>query len=516
MKPLLKAELSQLLSSYVDGELDDQQRKLVEEIVSKDPEARRELEELRALKNLVAEKRRLPASIGFWTRVSSEIERRKKEDENLLPFPRRYFPLVAGMAAVLVIAVGIVLYQQRASVVNYVSRQTERVQKAVGDNVLKGSIMPLFSRVDKNQALQFAMFGTLPLDAKAETEFRVNEDSARGYTIDVDKKGARRTPSVTVKEFVDEVQPTHGQREIIDSLLDLGRQKLEESIFVAEDKAMAIDPQLSRLNRVMLSGIAAALEPEQRTRFEKFLRVRSAPYMISGGRKASESSERILHTMRIVSRPEPFLVVTPDTVVMSSFHLNMDSLRRHFQRVEQGRERVVVNMNGLIRRIAEQREDFARQRVMIPVPHVQVVGDSDFISIQFGSGWDEMSVPMPELWVKPRFPGHFGTSGRQRDMSPFGGDSSFYFNFQFNNMEIDSLVQRMMKGGVPPGFESMMGDIRGNGGRPQMNAGKIKRALDSAFLAKKGGRSKLDSLMREMDKREQRRLQELKEKDNRN
>jgi hypothetical protein len=70
-----------------------------------------------------------------------------------------------------------------------------------------------------------------------------------------------------------------------------------------------------------------------------------------------------------------------------------------------------------------------------------------------------------------------------------------------------------MRGGVPPGFEYLMGDIRGNEGRPQLNAGKLKRALDSAFLAKKGGRSKLDSLMREMDRREARRLQELREKD---
>jgi anti-sigma factor RsiW len=147
MKPLLKAELSQLLSSYVDGELDDRQTLLVEEIVAKDAEARKELEELRALKNLVAAKKRLPESIGFWTRVSTEIERQKKEEENLLPFPRRYFPLVFGATAVFAIVVGVVLYQQRASVVNFVSRQTERVQKAVGDNVLKGSIMPLFSRV---------------------------------------------------------------------------------------------------------------------------------------------------------------------------------------------------------------------------------------------------------------------------------------------------------------------------------------------------------------------------------
>jgi hypothetical protein len=305
------------------------------------------------------------------------------------------------------------------------------------------------------------------------------------------------------------------QREIIDSLLDMGRQKLEGSVFVAEDKAMAIDPQLSRLNRVMLSGIAAALEPEQRTRFEKFLRVRSAPYMISGGRKASESSERILHTMRFASRPEPFLVVTPDTVVMSRVHLDMDSLRRHLQHMSESDERVIVNVNGLIRRFAEQRDDLRRQHVTISVPQMRVTGDSDFISIQMGGGWEEMSLPMPELWVKPRFPAHFGTTGRPRGQSIFGRDSSFYFDFQFNEMDLDSVVERMMKGGVPPGLEFLMGDIRGNEGRPQMNAGKLKRALDSAFLAKKGGRSKLDSLMREMDKREQRRLQELKAKDHR-
>jgi hypothetical protein len=200
---------------------------------------------------------------------------------------------------------------------------------------------------------------------------------------------------------------------------------------------------------------------------------------------------------------------------MSDLRLDMDSLRRHFQHFGESRERVMVNMNGFIRRIAEQREDGGRQHVTISMPQVRVTGDSDFISIQIGTEWEEMSVPMPELWVKPRYPGHFGTTGRPRGPSPFGRDSSFDFNFPFNSMDLDSVMERMMKGGVPPGFEFLMGDIRGNQGKPQMNAGKFRRALDSAFLARKGGRSKLDSLMREMDKREQRRLQELKQKDRR-
>jgi hypothetical protein len=515
MKPLLKGDHSQLLSAYVDGELDEPQRLFVEELLSKDPDARRELEELRALKSLVAGKKRLPASVGFWTRVSSEIERRKKEEDNLLPFPRRYFPLVIGAAAVLVVAFGILLYQQRESVVDYVSKQSELVQKAVGANVLKGSIMPLFSRVDKDQALQFAMFGTLPLDAKAETEFRVNEDSVRGYTIDVDKKTSRKTPAVTVKEFCDEVQPNAIQREIIDSLLDIGRRKLEGSVFVAEDKAMAIDPQLARYNRVMLSGIAATLEPEQRIRFEKFLRVRSAPYMISGGRKAPMPSDRILRTMHIASKAEPFVVLTPDTVVMSNIDLDLDSLRRHFQHVEEGRERVMVNVNGLMRRIAEQRDEMGRQRIKIQMPDIRVTGDSDFISIEVGGEREELGIPRPEVWVKPRFKGQLG-SGSRSASHVSGRDSSFYFSFRFNDMELDSVVERMMRGGVPPGFEFLMRGIGSDDGMPQMNAGKLRRALDTAVLAKKGGRSKLDSLMREMDKRERQRIREIKEREIKN
>jgi hypothetical protein len=61
-----------------------------------------------------------------------------------------------------------------------------------------------------------------------------------------------------------------------------------------------------------------------------------------------------------------------------------------------------------------------------------------------------------------------------------------------------------------------MRGIGSDDGMPQMNAGKLRRALDTAVLAKKGGRSKLDSLMREMDKRERQRIREIKEREIKN
>jgi hypothetical protein len=500
MKPQTKTELSQLLSSYLDGELDEAQTHAVETMLSQNPDAQKELEELSALKNLLASKKPLPPSYGFWTRFSLELERRKKEEENLLPFPRKFLPVVSIGAAVVVLVIGIVLFQQRATLVDYVSKQSERVQKAVEDNVLKGALMPLFTHIDKNQALQFAMFGTLPLDAKAGTELRVNEDSASGYTIDVDKKGARKTPTVTVQEFVDEVQPNRVQFQIIDSLLDLGRAKLEGSVLVAEDKAMAVNPELSRWNRVMLSGIAAALEPDQRVRFERFLQSRKAPYMLVGGRRGPESPERIYHSMRTPEGVTHFVVISPDSALVTRLDIDLDSLRRHTGGMAEKQRTVAVHVNSLIRRMAE-REMAVSQQYRVPAPRVRVSGDSESFSIQVSTGWEGVpSMPM-EPWVRPRMSEQVGTGRRQPRGGfnvQFGGDdSSFFFN-----LDMDSLMVRMGKAGNGGGIEVFKGDPRMGNRVFQFDERGLQQFLDSAFQGKKRKMSALDSLMNEMDKRE--------------
>ena len=88
MRPFSKSELSQLLSSYLDGELDETQKLSADTILEEHPEALREYEQLKAVKSMVSAKKGLPPSIGFWTRFSAELDRRKKEEENLLPFPK--------------------------------------------------------------------------------------------------------------------------------------------------------------------------------------------------------------------------------------------------------------------------------------------------------------------------------------------------------------------------------------------------------------------------------------------
>lgn len=509
MNQLSKNERFERLSAYLDHELTEAQARAVEELLSRDPDARREFEELKFLKTLLSSRKGIPPSIGFWSRLSTELDRRKREEENLLPFPRKFLPVVATVAAVIVVAVGIVLYEQRTSVVDYVSQQSERVQRAVEDNVLKGSILPLFSNVDKNQALRFAMFGTIPLDAKAETELRVDEDSAKWVSINVDKSGAVKAPLVTVQDFVDEVRPTRLQLQIIDSLLDLGRHKLEGSVFVAEDRAMAVHPELSRLNRDMLSGIAATLEPDQRVKFNRFLQLKKAPYTLTGGQQTPPSMDRILSRLRLPQQTDRYVVVSPETVVVAGLRIDIDSVRRHYYRVEERGHAVSVHVDGLIRRIAERDGNVAQAREF-PSPKVRVFGDSEAFSIQIGSGWEGFRNPEPEMWVKPRVPTASGIRRRPPlpviDFHFSSGDSAFFFN-----INVDSLMMQYEKDEDGAALEFFKHDQRLRNRVFEMNAGRMKQISDSAVLAKKKQWSKLDSLMREMEKREL-----LQEKERRN
>lgn len=501
MKNYSNAERSELLSAYLDGELDETQIRSVEELLERDPVAAREFEELKALKSLLASRKPIPPSVGFWTRLAAEIEQRKADEANLLPFPRRYIPAVSSGAAIVVILLGALLFWQREHVVDYVSKQSERVQQVVENNVLKGSILPLFSNVDKNQALQFAMYGTMPLDEKAGTELRIDEDSTRWYSINVNRAGTPKTPSVTLKEFVDEVRPTRVQIEIIDSLLDLGRRKLEGSVFIAEDRAMAVHPELSSLNKVMLSGIAAALEPEQRVRFDRFLRDRRAPYTLTRARAFAESKSDILHTLRKQPQSDHFVVVTPDTVLVAGLPIDVDSVRLHYFKVAERQHAIASSVDGLMRRIAEK-EAQADWSTAVPAPGVKVSGDRSVVRIQIRGGWAGVPDPHLERWVRSRYPTKPG-AGELPPKAPsldfeFGvDDSAFLFN-----LDLDSLMMRMMREGGVAGFQRFRDNREARERFFNMDQDQIKRWMDSsAGLSTAKKSSKLDSLMREMEKR---------------
>ncbi|MBI3004997.1 MAG: hypothetical protein HYY49_06225 [Ignavibacteriales bacterium] len=389
MKQYSKKELSKKLSLYIDGELSESEKQNVDALLASDEATRRELNELKTLQNLILTQPKLQEDGAFWARLSSHLAHRAAEQEGLLPIPRRFIPVAAGIGVLALAAVGIVLFQNRSQLEEFISEKSKIVQEAYEEGVLKGSILPLFSDINKNQVLQFALFGSLPLDAKSETSLQVDEEAEKGYRIELGKTPVK-AKTVTIRDLQREVDLTDAQTKTIDSMLTMMKRRIESSVLVAENDALVIDPDLPKMNRVMVSNIAASLEPGQRVRFNHFLEVRDAPYLVSTQKAPRMKREEMFRNIHRPHRSEKFVIVTPETVLISKMELNIDSIRSAFEEHIRNMPPMMPRADRIVRKLAERElAAFPRSSTM---RSFQVYGDSQVFSIEI-----EKDVLTPEM-----------------------------------------------------------------------------------------------------------------------
>jgi hypothetical protein len=385
MSQLSQDRLNTLLNDYLDGVLGETERTSVDELVAHDESVRRELDRLKRMRELLAGQEKLEPDFAFWTRLSATLTE-KKEDDNLLPFHRKYFPSAALASVVGIVLIGTVIFQNRMSLFHFLTQKSQLVQSAYEEGILKGSIIPLLSHIDNNQVLQFSLLGVLPLDPKSETTLKVDQNSSNGYQIKLSKTSAKKSKPMTVKSFYAEIQATKQQQDVMDSLFGMARRKIESSVLVSDNHAVAIDPALAQLNRVMVSNIAACLEPFQRVRFGRFLEKRDAPYTFVSKKFVPANPESIYVEMSRVPTSRRFVVVTADTLTYANVNADVIRQAQHSAEISQQMEglaqRNLELTEKLLRRYAE-REPRLDNPVRLVAPSFEVWKDANTVGIQF-------------------------------------------------------------------------------------------------------------------------------------
>ncbi len=397
-----KTRTSLLLSLYIDDRLDDLQRIEVQKRIAEDETVRREYEELRSMRDLLAGRAPIPANPFLPERIMNRIEAETSEQEPFLPVPRRFIPAASGAIALVLIALIVFAWVQRDQILRYLGDTGSQMQQAYEDTILKGWIMPLFQRTDRDQVLQFAMFGTLPLGGADGPQLRVDENAERGYQVELAGMTATQRPSTTIDELYSEIRPTETQRKIFDTLFLYAQRQIESAVLMNEAKQIAIDPSISKYNKVILSGIAASLEPEQLERFESFLEKRNTPYTFVAYHAANapsppqppEPPSTLIDRFRTVRSPEEYVVLTDDSFTVTRLHLDMDSLRRLMKMVELRMPRLEVRVHDIARSYASSSQrgvslppDLPQGVRVAPVP---VSEGRHAISISIDSGGEIM------------------------------------------------------------------------------------------------------------------------------
>ncbi len=398
MKKMNEQKLDALLSQYVDGVLSEQEAQQVESLLAVDTSAKQKVVELKNLKRLLALQPKLNPDIGFWTRFSVAMEEQKEEEHNLLPFPRKFIPAITVMATAIVVIIGTLVIQNRIQLKQFLSTKSQAVREVYEKNILQGSLLPLFSKVDKEHALQFSLFGTLALDDKSKTELRVDEQSKKGYRIEVGKDSKNKAKPMTFNHFLAEVKPTSGQKHLIDSLLELTGRRIESSVLIGENNTMAIAPDLPNLNRLMVTNIAACLEPNQRVQFERLLEANDAPYTVTAQSVPARKGDRIFQNIPQSPRDNRFVIITPDTMMYSQLHIDFDSLRRHME------ENVVMfelRREAMLKRMIAREFQHAPRNLPWPQP-VQSFGNEEFFSVEINVPVEEIEQQQMRVIIQPR------------------------------------------------------------------------------------------------------------------
>ncbi|HVN49526.1 MAG TPA: hypothetical protein VMU30_11995 [Bacteroidota bacterium] len=401
MKKLRQNNFLETLSLYVDGQLNKADAQAVERCMHEDAEVRSYVEELTRMKALLAKKPKLEPHLGFWTRLSVELEEQKNLKPNLLPFPRRFVPMVSIASIVVLVVAGVFVVQNRNRLTQFLNEKSVAAREVYQKKLLQGKLLPLFSKIDKDHTLQFALFGTLPLDDKTHTTLRVDGSTRNGYRIIVGQGRQRPAMPVTVEKMLAEVQPNAEQHRAIDSLLELAGKQIESSVLVDENNAVAIAQDLPKLNKFMVTGIASCLEPVQRARLEKYLAKNDAQYAININQAPVEQAEKIYQKMRPHDAEVQFVVITQDTVASSRVQINIQNIR---QQMEENFAAIESRRNELVRRMMAR--DFNRAMRNVPTPQqpmqVSSPDDGNILQVEYPAPHEGQTNSVEQLLVAPR------------------------------------------------------------------------------------------------------------------
>jgi len=327
MKRPTSRQLDEELSSLLDGSLDPKRRARLEEALEIDAKLRARRDGLLASGNALRNLRSLPIDEGFWHRLRDRLPDRQSEDA--FAVPRRLIPALLTAGALSCAALEVIILTQSREIVSVVSRTGEQVRHFYEETIGSSWLLPLHNRTDRDGVLEFAVYGTLPID-EDRTFLKVDNSSDSGFRINLGA-AANRPRQITTDDLYREIRATEEQKKVVDSLLSIAQRRIESSVLLGENESLLIDPSIGEWSSAILASIASSLEPRQRIRFDRFLGTRGAPWTIDAQAAVSPDPPALLN-MRLNAAPEnerSFVVLRTDTVELRRLALVFEENRKN-------------------------------------------------------------------------------------------------------------------------------------------------------------------------------------------
>jgi hypothetical protein len=315
-----------LLSSYIDGELSQEETEKLEEKIKSSLELQKHLEELKRLKELTSSVKRISESPFFETRLMAELEDRKSYTYKL----KRWYPAI-GLAAVTIILMVVLKFNP-----GFINNLWEE-QKTNLAGFYKENLQPLLFAADLNNEdiFNFAFNKELPLDNSRKQYLHLGYDETGKEYFEIKAAGYEEEEN-NYEKFIQALKLDEKQRIKIDSIIGGYARALESQVLVNEKNTVAINPNLWNYREAIFADLLVLAEDLNKEEYYK---------VVPAGFSNEDRVQIVKAVNRLKETPEHnYIFLTPDSIFSERFEFDYEEYEEHLNEVQVHLEEVNENI----------------------------------------------------------------------------------------------------------------------------------------------------------------------------
>ena len=510
MKRLTDKDI-QMISAYLDGELSDAEKELLEKKISELSEFREKYEEMKKIKNLTSNSfSTLTKAEYFETRVMQKIHSGNSSKLKV----RKWAPVIGF--SILTVGLMLILKFNPGVLDRLVETQKTKIAGFYQEN-----LRPLLfaANLTNEDIFNFAFYKQLPLDKSNNQYIQLSSDSSGNEYFEI-RKSNNVPASDNLKRFVTALNLNAQQKEQVDSIINTYAQELQSQILVNDKNTIAINPNLWNYNKALVADLYAFAA---RTKSKEFARIIPASYRSVDPLEVARAVREIK-----ADKNDQYIFIAPDTIFSekyafdkAKFDKEMLELKKNLKNLDKETKNYSYNFNfsadsnlakSSIRIDSTWIKNFVVKidsnlckvqipRIIISPPHLP-----NFDSIFSNLKLEELTEGLKKLTFE--MPKGFPEKGGEFKMHFMEGDSLKSFKFNMNGINIDSIVQSSLKAldslniympkNIHINFDSLLNN------RIYHNAGDSLGGINSREYKKiiKDHKKEIQKLRREIEKME--------------
>jgi hypothetical protein len=438
----------EMISAYLDGELSDSEKESIEEKISELSEFREKYEEMKRLKNLTSSSFNvLPETEYFETRVMQKIH-----SGNTSKLKMRKWAPVVGFS-VLTVGLMLILKFNPGVLDKLVESQKTKIAGFYQQN-----LKPLLfaANLTNEDIFNFAFYKQLPLDKSNNQYIQLSTDSSGNEYFEI-KKSNDVPASDNLSKFIAALNLNSQQKEQVDSIINVYAQELQSQILVNDKNTVAINPNLWNYNKALVADLYTFAA---KTKSKEFARILPAAYRTVDPTEVARAIREIK-----ANKNDQYIFIAPDTIFSekyafdkAKFDKEMLELKKNLKNSNKELKNYSYNFNfsadsnltkGSIKIDSTWIKNFVVKidsnfckvqipKIIISPPHLP-----DFDSIFSNLRLEELTERMKELTFD--IPKGFPEKGGEFKMHLMDGDSLKTYKFNFNGINVDSIVRSSLK-----------------------------------------------------------------------